>query len=98
MHRRYPRRRQNRLLALMALEREEGVLDLLREDGWLSPREGNEDTASHRLALVRRAMERGFPVLDAAQPLLPLRAVERLRIWTELVARDLHPRAPPVFS
>ena len=98
MHRNYQRRRQNRLLSLLVLEREDGVLDLLREDGWLSPREGSEDTASCRLALVRRAMERGFPVLDETRALLPLRAVERLRIWAAMVVRDLHPRAPPAFS
>lgn len=89
--------RHSRLLALLALEREEGVFDLLCEDGWLSPSALGADDRAHRLALLRRVLAHGFPVRDDPDA-LPSRRMESQRLRPLLRAGTLHPRAPPQFS
>lgn len=97
MHRATRQQRRSRLLALLTLEREEGVFDLLCEDGWLPPSALDADDRAHRLALLRRVLAHGFPVRDDPDA-PPFRRTELHRLRPLLRAGALHPRAPPQFS
>lgn len=77
------------------------LLELLCEDGFLDMEEIAEaETPEEQEALIRRAIERGFPEiwddesLDAAVKLI-VKKLDSLRIWKDLVDEDNHLRAPP---
>lgn len=92
-----------RLMAGLACEMDPSVLDLLCEDGFLSPAElPQEDSPARQLALIRRAIRRGFPAedRDAAERagLMVVKRLDSLRVWTDLVDEDVHLRAPPACA
>ena len=87
----------------MMNEMEDSLLELLCEDGFLDREEISEaETPQEMEALVRRAIERGFPnlwddeSLDTAVKLL-VKKLDSLRIWKDLVDEDKHLRAPPMY-
>ena len=80
---------------------DEHLLELLCEDGFLELEEIAEaETPEEQEALLRRAIERGFPQewdeesLDTAVKLI-VKKLDSLRIWKDLVDEDNHLRAPP---
>lgn len=80
---------------------DEYLLELLCEDGFLELEEISEaETPEEQEALLRRAIERGFPQewdeesLDTAVKLI-VKKLDSLRIWKDLVDEDNHLRAPP---
>lgn len=82
-------------------EMDDSLLELLCEDGFLDKEEIAEaETPEEQEALIRRAIERGFPELwedeslDAAVKLI-VKKLDSLRIWKDLVDEDNHLRAPP---
>ncbi len=82
-------------------EMDDSLLELLCEDGFLDPEEISEaETPEEVEALIRRAIERGFPELweleslDTAVKLI-VKKLDSLRIWKDLADDDLHLRAPP---
>ena len=82
-------------------EMNDSLLELLCEDGFLDMEEISEaETPEDQEALLRRAIERGFPQewdeesLDAAVKLI-VKKLDSLRIWKDLVDEDNHLRAPP---
>ena len=86
---------------LMVDEMNDSLLELLCEDGFLDMEEISEaETPEDQEALLRRAIERGFPQewdeesLDAAVKLI-VKKLDSLRIWKDLVDEDNHLRAPP---
>lgn len=90
-------RRRN---AMMPWEMDSSLLELLCEDGFLSPSELPEEESSSAWALlVRRAIRRGFLMesncADEAVDMLIVKKLDFLRIWTDLVDEDVHLRAPP---
>ena len=87
----------------MMNEMEDSLLELLCEDGFLDREEISEaETPQEMEALVRRAIERGFPnlwddeSLDTAVKLI-VKKLDSLRIWKDLVDEDKHLRAPPMY-
>lgn len=85
----------------MVDEMNDSLLELLCEDGFLDMEEISEaETPEEQEALLRRAIERGFPQewdeesLDAAVKLI-VKKLDSLRIWKDLVDEDNHLRAPP---
>lgn len=86
----------------LAYEMDSSLLDLLCEDGFLSPAElPDEDSPAVRLALLRRAIRRGFLLdgwEDEAAHLLIVKHLDSLRIWTDLTDEDVHLRAPPLCA
>lgn len=89
----------------MADGMDDSFLELLCEDGFLDAEEISEaETPEEQEALLRLAIERGFPdedweneSLDAAVKLI-IRKLDSLRIWKDLVDEDNHLRAPPQFA
>ena len=88
----------------MADEMDDSLLELLCEDGFLDAEEIAEaETPEEQEALIRRAIERGFPEewdeesLDTAVKLI-VKKLDSLRIWKDLVDEDNHLRAPPQFA
>ena len=84
-------------------EMDDSLLELLCEDGFLELEEIAEaETQEEQEALIRLAIERGFPgdwdeeSLDTAVKLI-VKKLDSLRIWKDLADDDLHLRAPPVF-
>ena len=82
-------------------EMDDSLLELLCEDGFLDREEILEaETQEEQEALLRRAIERGFPQvwdeesLDSAVKLI-VKKLDSLRIWKDLVDEDKHLRAPP---
>jgi len=80
---------------------DEHLLELLCEDGFLELEEISEaETPEEQEALIRRAIERGFPEiwdeesLDTAVKLI-VKKLDSLRVWKDLVDEDNHLRAPP---
>lgn len=80
---------------------DDSILELLCEDGFLEPEEISEaETLEEEEALIRRAIERGFPdiwdeeSLDSAVKLI-VKKLDSLRVWKDLVDEDNHLRAPP---
>lgn len=91
---------ESRFVAGLACDMDDSLLDLLCEDGFLSPDElSREDSPAGHLALIRRAIRRGFPVpgKDPAgqADLLLVKRLDTMRVWTDLVDDDVHLRAPP---
>lgn len=88
--------------AMLAYETDSSLLDLLCEDGFLSPSElPDEDSPAAQLALLRRAIRRGFLLdgwEDEAAHLLMVKHLDSLRIWTDLTDEDVHLRAPPLCA
>lgn len=77
------------------------LLELLCEDGFLDMEEISEaETLEEQEALLRRAIERGFPQtweeesLNTAVKLI-FKKLDSLRIWKDLVDEDKYLRAPP---
>lgn len=94
---------ERRFAAGLACERDSSLLDLLCEDGFLSPAElPQEDSPARQLALFHRAIRRGFPAenRDTAERagLLIVKRLDSLRVWTDLVDEDVHLRAPPLCA
>ncbi len=84
-------------------EMNDSLLELLCEDGFLDMEEMAEaETPEEQEALVRLAIERGFPQdwdeesLDTAVKLI-VKKLDSLRIWKDLVDEADHLRAPPVM-
>ena len=82
-------------------EMDESLLELLCEDGFLDAEEiADAETPEEQEALIRLAIERGFPQewdeesLDTAVKLI-VRKLDSLRIWKDLADDDLYLRAPP---
>ena len=82
-------------------EMDDSLLKLLCEDGFLDAEEiADAETPEEQEALLRRAIERGFPQewdeesLDSAVKLI-VKKLDSLRIWNDLVDEDKHLRAPP---
>jgi len=82
-------------------EMDNSLLELLCEDGFLDMEEIAEaETPEEQEALVRLAIERGFPQdwdeesLDTAVKLI-VKKLDSLRIWKDLVDEDKYLRAPP---
>ena len=82
-------------------EMDDSLLELLCEDGFLEPEEIAEaETEEEQEALVRLAIERGFPgdlneeSLNTAVKLI-IKKLDSLRIWKDLADDDLYLRAPP---
>ena len=82
-------------------ELDDSLLELLCEDGFLNADEISEaETPEEQEALIRLAIERGFPEewddesLNTAVKLI-VKKLDSLRIWQDLVDDDLHLRAPP---
>lgn len=80
---------------------DDSILELLCEDGFLEPEEISEaETPEEEEALIRRAIERGFPdewdeeSLDSAVKLI-VKKLDSLRVWKDLVDDKNHLRAPP---
>lgn len=94
---------KRRQAALLACELESSLLDLLCEDGFLSPSElPEEDSSIVQLTLLRRAIRRGFLLenrnADEAIAMLAVKKLDSLRVWTDLVDEDVHLRAPPLCA
>lgn len=88
---------------LVDMNYETDLLDLLCEDGFLTPAElSEEDLPGRRVALIRRAIRRSF--LEAAEAgidvcrkgMLIVKRLNTLRVWIDLADEDVHLRAPPV--
>lgn len=99
----YTDERKHRQAALLTCELDSSLLDLLCEDGFLSPSElPEEDSAAVQLKLLRRAIRRGFLLeernADDAIAMLTVKNLDSLRIWTDLVDEDVHLRAPPLCA
>ena len=84
-------------------ETDDSLLELLCEDGFLDREEILEaETQEEQEALIRLAIERGFPLewdeesLDSAVKLI-VKKLDSLRIWKDLVDEDKHLRAPPAL-
>ena len=80
---------------------DDALLDLLCEDGFLESEEiAQAETPEELEALIRLAIERGFPQewdekeLETVVKLI-IKKLDSLRIWKDLVYDDLHLRAPP---
>ena len=80
---------------------DDALLELLCEDGFLDPEElAQAETLEEQEALIRLAIERGFPQawdeerLETAAKLI-VKKLDSLRIWKDLVYGDRHLRAPP---
>lgn len=91
---------KRRQAALLACEQDFSLLDLLCEDGFLNPSELPEaESSAAQLALLRRAIRRGFLMedrdTDEAEDMLVVKKLDSLRVWTDLVDEDVHLRAPP---
>ena len=89
--------------AMLTWELDSSLLDLLCEDGFLAPGElPEEDSSAARLALLRRAIHRGFLEEDrdeaAEADMLLAKQLDSLRVWTDLVDEDVHLRAPPLYG
>ena len=82
-------------------EMDDSLLELLCEDGFLDMEEISEaETPEEQEALLRLAMERGFPQMWDDEELntavkLIVKKLDSLRIWKDLVDEDKHLRAPP---
>ena len=84
----------------LACEQDFSLLELLCEDGFLNPSElPEEESSAAQLALLRRAIRRGFLMedrdADESMDMLIAKKLDSLRIWTDLVDEDVHLRAPP---
>ena len=82
-------------------EMDDSLLELLCEDGFLDAEEiADAETPEEQEALIRLAIERGFPhmweeeSLDTAVKLI-VKKIDSLRVWKDLVYDDMHLRAPP---
>ena len=94
---------ERRFAAGLACKMDDSLLDLLCEDGFLSPDElPKEDAPGRHLALIRRAIRRGFPVPgkteDPRAEMLLVKRLDTLRVWTDLVDEDVTLRAPPACA
>ena len=92
-----------RFAAGLACEMDPSLPELLCEDGFLSPAElPREDSPAGQLALIRRAIRRGFPVpgqtAEQQAKLLSGKRLDTLRVWTDLVDEDVSLRAPPLCA
>lgn len=83
-------------------EIDDSFLELLCEDGFLDAEEIAEaETYEDQEALVRRAIERGFPDTDWEEESLNtavkliVKKLDSLRVWKDLVDEDNLLRAPP---
>jgi len=103
MHQHFDRSGERRKVLLVDMTCELDLLDLLCEDGFLTPDElSEEDSSERRAALVRRVIRRSF--LKAAEAgtdicrkgMLIVKRLNSLRVWMDLVDEDVHLRAPPV--
>ncbi len=85
----------------MTDEMDDSLLELLCEDGFLEAEElADAETSEEQEELIRRAIERGFPMewdeesLNAAVKLI-VKKLDSLRVWKDIVDDDNHLRAPP---
>lgn len=94
---------ERRWTAMLGCEMDSSVLDLLCEDGLISPKElFRGDSPKEQLALIRRALRRAFLMeacdADEEADMLIVKELDSLRIWTDLVDEDVHLRAPPLCA
>ena len=93
---------ERRWAAMLGCNMGSSVLDLLCEDGLISPAElAGSDSPKEQLSLIRRALRRAFLPLHAdadAAEMLAVKHLDSLRVWTDLVDEDVHLRAPPLCA
>ena len=94
---------ERRWAAMLGCDMGSSVLDLLCEDGLISPAElAGSDSPKEQLSLIRRALRRAFLPLhadaDASAEMLAVKHLDSLRVWTDLVDEDVHLRAPPLCA
>ena len=94
---------ERRWAAMLGCDMGSSVLDLLCEDGLITPAElAGSDSPKEQLSLIRRALRRAFLPLhvvdvDSAE-MLVVRRLDSLRVWKDLVDEDVHLRAPPMCA
>ena len=94
---------ERRWAAMLGCDMGSSVLDLLCEDGLISPAElVGSDSPKEQLSLIHRALRRAFLPLYAdevsAADMLAVKQLDSLRIWKDLVDEDVHLRAPPLCA
>lgn len=99
-YRPYAGNTERRWTAMLGCDMGSSVLDLLCEDGLITPAElAGSDRPEEQLSLIRRALRQAFladPMADA--DLLAAKKRNDLRVWTDLVDEDVHLRAPPLCA
>ena len=94
---------ERRWAAMLGCDMSSSVLDLLCEDGLISPAElSGKDSPQEQLALIRRALRQVFLAeysdAEACADMLIVKKLDSLRVWTDLVDEDVHLRAPPLCA
>ena len=94
---------ERRWTAMLGCDMSSSVLELLCEDGLISPAElAGTDSPGEQLALIRRALRQAFLAeysdAEACADMLIVKKLNSLRIWMDLVDEDVHLRAPPLCA
>ena len=94
---------ERRWAAMLGCDMGSSVLDLLCEDGLITPAERvGGDSPKEQLSLIRRALREAFLPLCAdeasAADMLAVKHLDSLRVWKDLVDEDVHLRAPPLCA
>ena len=102
-YRRYAGDTERRWTAMLGCDMGSTVLDLLCEDGLITPAElAGTESPGAELVLIRRALRQAFLTWrcdeDASADMLVVKELDSLRIWMDLVDEDVHLRAPPLCA
>ena len=102
-YRRYAGDTERRWTAMLGCDMGSSVLDLLCEDGLITPVElAGKESPKEQLALIRRALRQVFLAgrcaAETSADMLIVKKLDSLRIWTDLVDEDVHLRAPPLWA